>query len=137
MKCVGLLTKGELMKILLVDDDLNLLKIINTLLAGAGHTVLMVGNGIQAQSALRFDTYDAVITDVQMPKASGLHVLGFMSKEEISTPTLIHSSESNFYGADIKKTIADSGWDFATFHHKRDERWEEYVPAFLEEIKAA
>ena len=62
-------------KILLVDDDSQLLKTTNDLLKDKGYQVTTTGCGENAVEALEKDDFDLIITDLIMGKVSGIGVL--------------------------------------------------------------
>ncbi len=63
------------MKILVVDDDLELLGLIAFALRQAGYLVLTSSDGRDAQDAIERERPDLVILDVNLPRQSGLDVL--------------------------------------------------------------
>ncbi len=58
-------------KILLVDDEPHVLKVLKHFLDKNGYAVTMVNNGLQALDEIASSQPDVVITDVQMPKMTG------------------------------------------------------------------
>jgi DNA-binding response OmpR family regulator len=62
-------------KALIADDDRDILDLVRAVLTNAGHDVVAVCNGIEALDRLRWDRFDFVVLDVQMPGMSGLAVL--------------------------------------------------------------
>lgn len=62
-------------KILLVDDDEFFLAMNEDLLAGQGHQVVAVSDGVRALSAAESDPPDLVLLDIIMPRMDGLDVL--------------------------------------------------------------
>jgi DNA-binding response OmpR family regulator len=63
------------MKILVVDDDLELLNLISFALRQAGYLVLEASDGAQALKAFEEERPDLVLLDYNLPRASGLEVL--------------------------------------------------------------
>jgi len=61
--------------ILVVDDERSMREMLALYLSRAGHAVASAGSGAEARRALAGKEYDLVITDLQMPDASGLDVL--------------------------------------------------------------
>ena len=51
-------------RVLLVDDDASLLKLLAIRIESKGYQVSTVESGIEALQALKNQTYDAVITDL-------------------------------------------------------------------------
>ena len=65
----------ELNKILIVDDDADIVRIVSTMLEGRGWQVFSAANG---QDALRFVSEtrpDLVLLDIMMPGMNGIEVL--------------------------------------------------------------
>ncbi len=63
------------MTILLIDDDLNLSKVIGYQLKQQGYQVHTALNGQEGLKKFKHNPYDAVISDIQMPDMSGIEVL--------------------------------------------------------------
>ncbi|HET6147623.1 MAG TPA: sigma-54 dependent transcriptional regulator [Polyangia bacterium] len=61
--------------ILVVDDERSMREMLALYLSRAGHAVESAGSGAEARRALAARERDLVITDLQMPDASGLDVL--------------------------------------------------------------
>jgi DNA-binding NtrC family response regulator len=62
-------------KILIVDDEAKLGKMLARMLAGQGHEIDRVQGGQAALDRLRSTRYDVVVTDLKMPDVDGLTVL--------------------------------------------------------------
>jgi two-component system, OmpR family, response regulator len=58
-------------KILIVDDDINILQLVNVHLSDAGYEVFQAQDGIQALSILSKITCDLAVVDVMMPFMDG------------------------------------------------------------------
>lgn len=63
------------MKILLAEDESIMLRTMEFRLKKDGHEILCAADGTQALELLRSQAPDLVITDLNMPGASGLEVL--------------------------------------------------------------
>lgn len=61
-------------KILLVDDDLQSLKLVGLMLQRRGHTILAARGGAQALEKAEADQPDLIILDIMMPDLDGLEV---------------------------------------------------------------
>jgi CheY-like chemotaxis protein len=59
-------------KVLVVDDEEPLRKLIVAMLSGQGHQCLTAGNGVDALNKASQIKFDAVITDVVMPEMNGI-----------------------------------------------------------------
>jgi len=76
--------------ILVVDDDLAMRRfIIDALKEGNYFNTKEVENGIQALETFRKETYDLVISDLQMPGMSGMELLNQIKELNPSTPVII------------------------------------------------
>ena len=67
-------------RILVADDDPDVLEVIKAVLEHEGQRVRVARDGEQAFKLLRKNAFDAVILDVDMPKASGIKVLRLMRR---------------------------------------------------------
>lgn len=63
------------MRILLIDDEQDILDTIGTYLSDVGHRVHLALSGPAAMEILRRETVDIVITDLKMPQMDGFEVL--------------------------------------------------------------
>ncbi len=63
------------MKILYVEDETDLARHVARALKGAGHEVEVRHDGTSALAALKVDSFDALVLDVNLPGCSGLEVL--------------------------------------------------------------
>ena len=61
--------------VLIVDDELNIRRVLAAMLAREGYEVTTAGNGEQALAVLQKTPVDAVVTDLVMPGMSGLKLL--------------------------------------------------------------
>jgi two-component system OmpR family response regulator len=63
------------MRLLLVEDDLPLAGALTALLAGSGHAVDCVHDGLAAEALLLAERFDLVILDLNLPGLDGLSLL--------------------------------------------------------------
>jgi DNA-binding response OmpR family regulator len=70
-------------RILVVDDDISILKLLKTLLLGAGHDVVTCDDGAEALHLLNTEPFDLVITDAIMPVISGYELIKSIRNESI------------------------------------------------------
>jgi len=61
-------------RILAVDDEPEVLEILADMLQGDGHEVDITGSGQEALDRLAEGAYDLVVSDVHMPRISGLRL---------------------------------------------------------------
>lgn len=81
------------MKIVIVDDDVTLLKTLGFFLEGEGHQVLLADNCHKALIMVEDDTIELVISDIMMPDMTGLDLLNVLKQFYMkSIPVIIMSS---------------------------------------------
>jgi CheY-like chemotaxis protein len=83
------------MKILVCEDDIVVLKVIQTALEGESVEVISVKDGIRALDQLRENTFDLIITDIHMPHHNGDEVLKLVRVDQKKdTPIIMISSDT-------------------------------------------
>ena len=75
-------------KILVVEDDENILNLLSAYLESAGHEVVEFKDGLTGYKAALTDTFDFCIFDVMLPHKSGVEIVEAMRLQGISTPAL-------------------------------------------------
>ena len=80
---------SEKSRILILDDEKNYLLVLEALLSDAGYDVTPINDPEMAVSYLEEAEVDVVITDMKMPKMSGLDVLQQIKRSSPSIPVLI------------------------------------------------
>jgi DNA-binding NtrC family response regulator len=86
------------MRVLLIDDDINLCKVLEHQLKKNGYTVSTANNGEEGVALFSKSDYDIVITDIQMPDISGIDVLRKIRKDNEKVIIIIitaHGSVEN------------------------------------------
>lgn len=96
------------MKILLVEDDLDLVKVLNKILILNGYIVDCANDGIEALDYLRINSYDLVIMDIMMRRLDGISTLKKIRKDGNSVPVLLLTAKSM---VDDKVEGLDNGAD--------------------------
>jgi DNA-binding response OmpR family regulator len=92
------------MKILVIDDDLLLLRTISRILNGEGYEVLTASEGTRGMALFNRENPDLVITDVVMPGQEGLETILTLHRDE--TPVkIIAMSGSDAELLDIARLI--------------------------------
>ncbi|HDH34347.1 MAG TPA: sigma-54-dependent Fis family transcriptional regulator [Nitrospirae bacterium] len=74
-------------KILVVDDEKSMREILQIFLENEGYSVSVASNGAAAIEDIKKDIFDLIITDMKMPKASGLDLL--KSTKQVSPDTIV------------------------------------------------
>jgi DNA-binding response OmpR family regulator len=84
-----------LAKILAVDDDPKILKIVRHCLEKEGFLVFSAGDGEKALAAARVHQPDLVVLDLMLPKVNGLDVARTLITEEHNIPVIILSAKGD------------------------------------------
>lgn len=77
------------MRILIVEDEPDLLDALKKQLQSSGYSVDGCGNGLDAEYYLKMATYDAVVLDIMLPGIDGLTLLKKMRAEGNTTHVLL------------------------------------------------
>jgi len=79
----------EAAKVLVVDDEPSILRLLREALAQWGYQVATASNAREALDALRTALYDAAITDIRMPEMGGLELLREIKKHDDSIEVIV------------------------------------------------
>jgi DNA-binding NtrC family response regulator len=90
-------------KILVVDDDLDLLKALKFCLQTIGCEVLTAANGIEAFELLTRENVTLVLTDIRMPRLDGMALLEAINKMESNVPVVVMTGEGVATERDVIK----------------------------------
>jgi two-component system, NtrC family, response regulator AtoC len=82
-------------RILVAEDDDLTLELLTTVLRSAGHDVTPVADGREALDELGRASFDLVVGDVQMPRASGLELLDALAEKAPETPLILVTAYAN------------------------------------------
>ncbi|WP_182085610.1 response regulator transcription factor [Aureimonas sp. ME7] len=77
------------MRILIVEDDVNLRRQLNEAMGSAGYVVDQASDGEEGHFLGDTESYDAVILDVGLPKMDGISVLERWRREGRSMPVIL------------------------------------------------
>ncbi len=83
-------------KVLVVDDDPNICKIIAKELSTAGYEVDDASDGQEALERATGTDYSLVISDVMMPRMNGLEFFEALKKEKPDIPVILISGHTDF-----------------------------------------
>ena len=101
---------NSLVKILVVDDDPDLLDLITDRLSANGFAVIRAANGLDALNAIKKEEPTIVFLDLQMPKMSGMDVLRTIKKEGINITVIVISAFGTIESA--VEAIKEGAYDF-------------------------
>ena len=76
-------------RILLVDDEKNLLEFLNIMLTNEGYHVTVACGGNEAIDILHKNEFDVVLTDIKMPRVDGIEVLKFVKESSPDTMVIM------------------------------------------------
>lgn len=76
-------------KVLVVDDEQLILKIIADILTKEGYEVVAANNCEKAIELLKITTFDVVISDIKMPKKSGIDLLEEIRNKDPHIPVIL------------------------------------------------
>jgi CheY-like chemotaxis protein len=85
-------TKGS---VLVVDDEVNLCRIIGAKLARSGYNVVTVHDGLQAVEKVRDSDFDVVLLDLILPKMDGLTALAAIRGMRDTLPVIVMTACEN------------------------------------------
>src|ERR1039458_2031523 len=81
-------------RVLLVDDEPLIRKLISGNLVAAGYVVQTAADGLDALGKLRAGLPDLIISDLNMPRMSGLEFLAVVRTRFPQIPVIVISSET-------------------------------------------
>ncbi len=99
-------------RILVVDDEQNIRTVLRALLARDGHDVVCASSGDEAIAVLRRGDLHAVLTDLRMPGADGMAVLGYARRNYPGLPVVILTAHGTVDNA--VEAIKQGAFDYLT-----------------------
>lgn len=96
------------MRILLVDDEIDLREQLGAMLAGQKYIVDSAADGEEALDRIFAQPYDLIVLDIMLPKRDGLSVLREIRRAKIPTPVLMLTARRDI---DDKIAGLDQGAD--------------------------
>ena len=82
------------LRVLLVDDEQDIIEVIQDRLEAYGFAVVTAGNGREALKRLSQESFDGVFMDVKMPEMGGIEALEEIRKKDRNIPVIIITSSS-------------------------------------------
>ncbi|MBI2090469.1 MAG: response regulator [Deltaproteobacteria bacterium] len=83
------------LKVLVADDEEDIVEVIQDRLEAYGFTVVTAGTGREALEKLAREKFDGVFLDVRMPEMTGIEVLEEIRKKDTKIPIIIVTSSSS------------------------------------------
>ena len=109
----------ESMRILIVDDSPETLEILQRQLCGAGYAAKVAPGVAEAIGILEFHPVDLVITDMKMPRLSGLDLVRYIRENAADTEIMIMTAYPCIDGA--IQSVKDGAEDYLTKPFTGDE----------------
>lgn len=80
-------------RILLVEDDVHMLRVLSMWLRKNGHQILEAHDGREATSIIDRESVDIVVSDINMPHMGGIELaLWIRNERQLQTPIILLSS---------------------------------------------
>ena len=81
--------KTNCYKILLVDDEDSIIELLSKVLSSKGHQCDTAADGIEALEKFNTAAFDAVITDIAMPRMDGLKLTRELADRDADLPVML------------------------------------------------
>ncbi len=94
------------MKILVVDDEKNILKLYKAELEDEGYTVVTANSGKEAIEMFRQENPDLVTLDIMMPDIDGIQVLRQLKQDKPQVPVIMLTAYD--YRDDFSVWVSDA-----------------------------
>ncbi len=96
------------MRLLIIEDDVNILNCMRKQLVSNGLCIDIANNGIEGEEKAFVNDYDLILLDLSLPDKNGIDILKYLREEGVDTPIIVitgNSSPHNIsnilnYGAD-------------------------------------
>jgi DNA-binding response OmpR family regulator len=98
------------LRILVVEDDGNIRRIMKDLLSMSGHNVYVAADGETGLDYLQSDTFDLIITDLGLPGINGWDLARASKRYQIDVPII---SISSWQGKEAEEKTREYGIDIA------------------------
>jgi CheY-like chemotaxis protein len=85
LRQLGLITKKSSGKVLIVDDDVRILRVLNDILIPNGYDVLLAKNGREAIEIVRKEIPDLILMDIMMPVTDGYTACSIIKSDKITS----------------------------------------------------
>ena len=95
---------------LAVDDSATMRNLVKIALEAEGFTVDTAENGRDALELTKKNTYDVVITDINMPVMDGLQFIREFRSKNRTTPVLVLTTETEASKKEEAKKLGATGW---------------------------
>jgi len=82
-------------RVLVVDDETSLVRAIERMLTAGGYDVTTAGDGRRAAELLAEGTFEAVVSDIDMPRLNGIQLLKVVRQRDLDVPVILMTGNPN------------------------------------------
>ncbi len=107
------------LEILLVDDEPTIRLSLGDALGAAGHRVTLASDGEQALARLSAHRFDLVVTDIRLPKASGLQIFAHVREQGMDAAVILMTAYASV--SDAVSALKEGAVDYLTKPFETDE----------------
>lgn len=97
-------------RILIIDDDKDILFLLEKMLSGKGYETITAENGIQGIKIIENESVDMILTDINMAEMDGLEFIEKIKIIKPQLPVIIMTSDPNV--PKVKKALQHGALDF-------------------------
>lgn len=108
----------EKFRILVVDDEENMLQMLKTFFTEKEYSCLTAKNGVEALKILENEQIDIVITDMKMPEMDGLDLLKNIKEKHKNISAVIMTGFSEEYTTTEALNLGADGYITKPFRNK-------------------
>jgi YesN/AraC family two-component response regulator len=108
----------EKFRILVVDDEENMLQMLKTFFTEKDYSCLTAKNGVEALQILEKEQIDIVITDMKMPEMDGLDLLKNIKEKHKNISAVIMTGFSEEYTTTEALNLGADGYITKPFRNK-------------------
>ena len=94
-------------RVLVIDDEQEILTTITNFLKGLGYDVVSASNGLDGIRQVASGDFDLVITDIVMPYVSGIGIVSMVKKKQENVPVIVMTG----YGEEPEKIAQEKAAD--------------------------
>jgi EAL domain-containing protein (putative c-di-GMP-specific phosphodiesterase class I) len=88
-------TRRDHGRVLVADDEVALVRVMERMLSAEGYTVVTATDGRQAAALLADATFDAIVSDIDMPAMSGIQLLQTVRQRDLYVPVVLMTGNPN------------------------------------------
>jgi two-component system response regulator AtoC len=104
--------EGEMLDILLVDDEPDFRMLVGDALRDAGHRVTVAANGAEGLTLISSNVFDVMICDIRLPKVDGLTLFRRVRQESPSTDVILITAHAAV--SDAVAALKEGATDYIT-----------------------